>query len=540
MTDKPPCPDRDRLASLLVGALPDAERGPLTEHVEACASCQKTLELLAGTSHDESARRLADPPAPPEPALQQVMRDALAGATETTPAADTPAAPDEALTFLAPPRQPGHLGSLGHYEVQKVLGQGGFGIVLKGFDERLQRVVAIKVLSPAYAANGSARKRFIREARAAAAVKNEHVVGIYDVQEDATPPYLVMELIDGISLQDNLDKHGPLGVKEILRVGMQMAEGLAAAHKQGLVHRDIKPANILLENGVERVKITDFGLARAVDDASLTQSGTVTGTPMYMSPEQAEGRPIDPRSDLFSLGTVLYALCTGHPPFRADTTMAVLKRVIEDAPRPIRESNPDIPDWLCSIIARLHAKQAADRFQSATAVADLLSRHLAHLQQPNEVAMPARVEMPKAPPRPRRKLWPYVVLPVAALALLALALFAFFATTIELYLSNTGRLTINDFNPEFEEFRVERAKDSAGEDTGEWKLKAHESLRLPPGNYVVSAVGRQGEKATCWQGAGSGLVSGFVTRYEGEKFSVEIKRGERVQLSVAKWESRTP
>src|SRR5262249_51642112 len=173
---------------------------------------------------------------------------------------------------------------------------------------------AIKLLSPAYAANGSARKRFIREAQAVAAVKSEHIIGIYDVQKDAQPPYLVMELIDGISLQDKLDKHGPLGVKEILRIGMQIAEGLAAAHKHGKVHRDIKPANILLENGVERVKITDFGLARAVDDASVTQSGTVAGTPMYMSPEQAEGLPIDKRSDLFSLGTVLYAMCTGHSP----------------------------------------------------------------------------------------------------------------------------------------------------------------------------------------------------------------------------------
>src|SRR5262249_6357064 len=159
--------------------------------------------------------------------------------------------------------------------VEKVLGKGGFGVVLKAFDERLHRVVAIKVLSPAYAAIGSARKRFSREARTAAAVKNDHVVGIHDVQGDADPPYLVIEFIDGISLQDKIDKHGALGLTEILRIGTQIAEGLAAAHKQGLVHRDIKPANILLENGVERVKITDFGLARTVDDASVTQSGTV-------------------------------------------------------------------------------------------------------------------------------------------------------------------------------------------------------------------------------------------------------------------------
>ena len=161
----------------------------------------------------------------------------------------------------------------------------------------------------------------------------------------------------------------------------QVAAGLAAAHARGLVHRDVKPANILLENGVERVKITDFGLARAVDDASLTQSGLIAGTPAYMSPEQADGTKVDHRSDLFSLGSVLYALCAGRPPFRAETTLAVLKRVCEDTPRPLREVNPDIPDWLEAIIARLHAKDPAERFQTAAEVAELLGRHLAHLQQ---------------------------------------------------------------------------------------------------------------------------------------------------------------
>ncbi|MBM4067500.1 MAG: DUF1080 domain-containing protein [Planctomycetes bacterium] len=291
----------------------------------------------------------------------------------------------DGLSFLSPASTPGHLGRLGHYEVQEVIGKGGFGVVLKAFDERLHRVVAIKVLSPAYAASGSARKRFIREARAAAAVKNEHVVGIHDVQEDAQPPYLVMECIDGISLQDKLDRHGPLEVKEMLRIGMQIAEGLAAAHKQGLVHRDIKPSNILLENGVERVKITYFGLARAVDDASVTQSGVVAGTPMYMSPEQAEGLPVDHRSDLFSLGTVLYALCTGHSPFRASGTHAVLKRVIDASPRPIREVNNEIPEWLSDIIGQLHAKKSEERFQTAREVAELLGQRLAAVQAGREV-----------------------------------------------------------------------------------------------------------------------------------------------------------
>src|SRR4029077_19520320 len=186
----------------------------------------------------------------------------------------------------------------------------------------------------------------------------------------------------------------------------------------GLIHRDIKPSNILLENGVERVKITDFGLARAVDDASVTQSGVVAGTPQYMSPDQAAGEHLDHRSDLFSLGTVLYVMCTGRPPFRATGTMGVLKRVIDDQPRPIREINGEIPEWLCAIIAKLHAKNPEDRFQTAKEVAELLGEHLAHLQQPTQAPRPAPVEAPTKSMTPTRRRR----MPIAA-GLLALLLF---------------------------------------------------------------------------------------------------------------------
>jgi hypothetical protein len=388
---------------LAVVEMPATERDAHLE--KACADdpeLRQQVEALL-KSHENSGELLPRSPA-------EMLRDSDATEPDGTaasgrvgePSATTderaPGEPGD-LRFLTPSEKPGHLGRLGPYEVQTILGTGGFGIVLKGFDERLHRVVAIKVLAPSYAASGAARKRFIREARAAAAVKNEHVVGIHDVQEDAEPPYLVMEYIDGISLQEKIDRQGALDLKAILRVGVQIAEGLTAAHKQGLVHRDIKPANILLENGVERVKITDFGLARAVDDASLTQSGTVAGTPMFMSPEQAEGLPIDHRSDLFSLGTLLYAMCTGHPPFRASGTHAVLKRVIDASPRPIREINNEIPDWLCDVIAKLHAKKPEDRFQTAKEVAELLGRLLAHLQQPTTAPLPtfAALSRPTAP-----------------------------------------------------------------------------------------------------------------------------------------------
>src|SRR5437773_8653558 len=178
------------------------------------------------------------------------------------------------------------------------------GAVLRAFDEKLHRVVAIKVMAAQLATNATARRRFAREAQAQAAVSHDHIVTIHAVEEAGVLPYLVMQYVDGLSLQQRLDRGGPLELQEILRIGMQTAAGLAAAHAQGLIHRDIKPANILLENGVERVKITDFGLARAAADASLTQSGVVAGTPQYMSPEQARGEAVDQRTDLFSLGKI--------------------------------------------------------------------------------------------------------------------------------------------------------------------------------------------------------------------------------------------
>src|SRR5205823_3653019 len=215
------------------------------------------------------------------------------------------------------------------------------------------RHVAIKVMAAAVAGSATARRRFTREAQAAAAVSHDHIVTVHRVHEAAGLPYLVMQYIPGESLQARLDHTGPLEVTEVVRIGLQTASGLAAAHAQGLIHRDIKPANLLLENGLARVKITDFGLARTADDVGLTQDGVVAGTPEYMAPEQARGEPVDHRADLFSLCSVLYALCTGVPPFRGESTAAVLRRVEEETPRPIPALNPDIPAPLVTVVDTL-------------------------------------------------------------------------------------------------------------------------------------------------------------------------------------------
>ena len=307
---------------------------------------------------------------------------------DSVPVLDTPAerinGEDCPLGFLKPSMRPDSHGRIGHYEVLEVLGRGGFGIVLRAIDETLQREVAVKVLAPQFALTASARKQFFAEARSSAGIRHVNVVQVYAI-EDQVLPYLVMELIPGETLQQRLNRTGPLKARDVALIGRQVAEGLAAAHAIGLIHRDVKPDNILLESradfqaGEIHVKISDFGLARAADETSLTQFGIVAGTPMYMAPEQALGEKFDHRADLFSLGSVLYRMCCGQEPFRGKSSFAVLRRVVEETPPPIQDIAPETPQWLCDIITRLHAKKPEDRFESAKEVADLLGRHLSSL-----------------------------------------------------------------------------------------------------------------------------------------------------------------
>jgi WD40 repeat protein/tRNA A-37 threonylcarbamoyl transferase component Bud32 len=324
-----------------------------------------------------------------EPAVEQLSRD------------------DHLLACLIPSDEPGSLGRLDRYEILEVHGRGSTGIVFRARDSKLQRIVAIKVLAPRLASSKAARKRFVREAQAAAAIRDDHVIGIHEVNDEGPLPYLVMDYIAGMTLDDRIHQGEQPELKEILRIALQTASGLAAAHAQGLVHRDIKPANILLENGVQRVKITDFGLALTETEAGVADRKQLAGTPLYMSPEQSRGEPTDHRTDMFSLGSLLYTLCTGRPPFEADSTVELLRRVCEDIPQAIRELNPAIPEWLCEIIARLHAKKAVERIASARELTDVLSRRLAALQLPHgsewatlPVALPAQQAQPRTLSKP--------------------------------------------------------------------------------------------------------------------------------------------
>jgi serine/threonine protein kinase len=298
------------------------------------------------------------------------------------------------FSFLQPPHSEGELGRLGPYRVLKLLGAGAMGLVFQAQDVQLGRLVALKVIKPELATHAAARARFFREARAAAALEHENIVTIYQVGEQGGVPFIALQLLKGQSLEERRRKGPPLAIEEVLRLGRQIALGLAAAHQADLIHRDVKPANLWLEPG-GRVKVLDFGLARPVaDDARLTQSGAIIGTPAYLAPEQARCDKVDARCDLFSLGTVLFELCTGRLPFAGDNSIAVLIAVALETPPSMREINPAVPPTLEDLVMQLLAKEPEQRPASAQEVADRLAAIEEHRQ-----SHPEGPQRPENPPQ---------------------------------------------------------------------------------------------------------------------------------------------
>ncbi len=418
------CPNPQMLKQLFSGRLDDEQAVPLEEHLLHCDRCVETVsgfvedEDLAAASrvhkllsneHDdiieqviERAKKLratADTVQVADTLAAGIPADSVDSRVTSSPANDEPE-----INFLAPPQHPGELGRLGDYRVLQVLGVGGMGIVFRAEDPRLKRQVALKAMKPGIASSRSAKERFIREAQFNASIEHDNIVHIYQVGEDRGVPFIAMQYLRGESLKTRLERDGKLSQSDVVRIGKEVAAGLAAAHKQGLIHRDIKPDNIWLEAETHRAKILDFGLVRAAaEDNGLTMTGMVVGTPQYMAPEQALGQPVDHRCDLFSLGSVLYQLVSGKQAFKGANLTATLMAVVQQDPASIENLAPNINPGLATLITKLLAKNRDDRPQTASEV----SAALAEIEQAlipaatltQTIAAPVIVSSKKVTPR---------------------------------------------------------------------------------------------------------------------------------------------
>jgi serine/threonine protein kinase/regulation of enolase protein 1 (concanavalin A-like superfamily) len=371
---------------------------------------------------------------PPEPRPDPGVPDPETTGAYLPRLASSPA--PTSYDFLDPPTGPDELGWLAHYRVIRLIGEGGMGLVFRAEDSQLLRPVALKVIRPELANAPAAALRFLREARAAAAINHDHVVTVYQVGQHRDVAYLAMEHLQGLSLQKWLERGRKPSVDLVLRIGREVASGLAAAHKLGLIHRDIKPANLWLEAPSGRIKILDFGQARALlDDVQITHAGAINGTPAFMAPEQARGEPADASSDLFSLGCVLYRLWTGELPFPGPTILAVLTSLAVDTPKHLREIDPALPPALSDLVMQLLSKAREGRPPSAQAVVEAIrgiERQLASDRQEAElgsIISRSIVDVPAPPSSRTGPRWRRAAVAVVGLTAIGLAWAGFSAAS---------------------------------------------------------------------------------------------------------------
>lgn len=366
------CPEEEAYLRFLEGEVTVVEGEKLLAHLRRCQKCSRMYRQLPQSSHgsnrsvgsSDNTTYLGDAPPGDAPSHRQ---------------------PAPRCDFLAPAQSTEEMGWLGEYRVFEILGRGGMGIVFRAEDTRLKRPVALKVLLPHLTEDLTARARFTREAETAARLVHDHIITIYEVGEVPHPKeesvgvlFLAMQLLEGETLDKRLRREHLLSASEVIRLGAEVASGLAMAHDSGVIHRDLKPGNVWLQHSpgkpLPRAILLDFGLAKALEgDIRLTRQGAILGTPAFMSPEQAGGEPLDPRSDLFSLGAVLYEMATGQLPFQGEDPLSTLFNITVSEPSRPKQLNPQIPEALSRLILQLLSKNREERPQHASQVAKELN-----------------------------------------------------------------------------------------------------------------------------------------------------------------------
>ncbi len=458
MTSKAPdCPPKQTLINFLLGKLDANQLEICEQHLNECQPCGDTIRNLEvnDTLVELAGQAALEPRAGtsaenPDELIVKMLIDKISQMSATQPGRSqalvmsSSGRVDEVSRFLSEGKTSDGLGRLGHYEIQEVLGVGATSVVFRAWDEQLHRQVALKVLLPSLGED--ARKRFLAEARAAAAIDHENVITIYQVATEGELAFMAQQWLPGETLETRLASNPQLDVDQIRDIARQVADGLAAAHAKNLIHRDIKPANIWIESERNRAIILDFGLVRVADDEpQVTETGMIAGTPTYMSPEQARGREIDSRSDLFSLGCVLYRLCTGRIAFEAPNTLATLQSIQKDEPQPPAEINSSVPDELSDLVMALLSKDPMDRPQRAKQVAEWIVDPAAMKRELAQQVPELESKIDK--PRSHVKWW---LRGAATVALLAVALFAFSGPQIVRIVTNQGVLVIESNDPDIE------------------------------------------------------------------------------------------
>ena len=396
------CPAENELLKVLDDSLDPQRLNNIEDHLGQCERCRTKLEELAGGSQWITS----DKPISGDYEVLSPKKNSghgvHGGLTE-----------DQSLFthLLLAAEYEGDLGILDGFRIHNVIDRGAMGIVFKATDPSLNRLVAIKLIDPVLAADPDFRVRFMREARAAAALNHPSIVTVFRVGEFQNLPYIVMEYVDGFSLEMMLQFGAPLPNHRILQIGQEICLGLQAAHNQNIIHRDIKPANILIRRNDLSVRIADFGLAQPLGDQRITRSRHIVGSPAYMSPEQARERELTPSSDLFSLGSVLYTMATGRLPFLAPSSLETLTMVVEATPPPPETFNPDLNPGISSLIAKLMTKKPDERFESAEAVRQEIKNLCHHSDHWN--TFPTKSGSRRTPKRWSTILIPAVILAVA-------------------------------------------------------------------------------------------------------------------------------